>query len=1723
MNGKVIQNAEKFNIRSRRKRRWVKAMSVLGCIVVFCTVYALILPAITMEDSTFCGRDEHIHSEECYSSKMLSCTKAEMHTHVETCYAEISTLSDGHEHNDECYTKTQGELICTISTEEIHAHTEACFNEITSYICGLEESEGHIHSEECNDEEGQLVCELEEAEGHTHDENCIEKTSEKICTLDDTHPHEHSDECYKWEENLVCEIAEEKQLTLICTEETSHEHGEECYTESAEPVLVCEIEEHEHSISCHSDVTADVEDSSVWEKTLPELTGDKRDDLLAVAYSQLGYKESVNNYIVTEDGSIKGYTRYGQWYGDAYGDWCAMYVSFCLEYAGIDSIPYNSNCQNWTETLAEMGKYHTEYSPEAGDIIFFDNDADGTSDHVGIVYGFTENGISAIEGNAGNCVCIKEYTLDDEKIIGYGVIFDEENEIVTLTGEIYTDSTFTQLADDASMITLTGAIPEDAVVKAFPVVIDMENVLCAYDISIIMPDGTLFEPDESVSVSIVSPYLILAADDEPKAVEVYYVPEDSEPELVASSMTDEGISFEADHFSVYMVREIEVTEVSSASELKSNFNGTKTLKLKNDISINDSIQASGNVNITLDLNGKNLTYTGSGNLFEINNGSVLTIRDSAAETTAGEETSGKSLIGNLASVNYTEGKPKLTYYVTKSEVIKGNLNGATAETLVEYNVTAKGAIIMLDSGKAFNVNGGTLNIESGFICGANSGKESYAVYHEYNDSSTTNLNGGYICGFEKKNNKDNYNGAAIHLNKGTLNINGTEDDGIVIAANSAPRAGAIKAINSTVNMSGGVISGNNVYYNSVPDGGDGGGMGGAGIFVENCKFEMTGGYITNNSVSYGRYHDGGGAIYAQGNTEVDLYGGYITGNEAAGGGAFRTGWGDHVILTVGDENKGPFICQNRANKYEGGAIALEASGKALIRAGYINNNRTETKQDWGGGGIFGANDSYVYIHGVLIAENKAEGFGGGLAGCSSGRVYMSTSVEVKDGGAIFDNEAKGISLSGTESTKNEDHTYAEIVKKHGYADYFCAMASTVDGRMLGGYPFNWSGTVDGMAAKCKADESLSAAYLMALTASPSDEGKTAARNMAKLFINGNYSGTHGGGLLCNGYMLIGEVTEINLGARIELSGAKTLIDKDGNDMTMEAGRFRFTITEAESGAVISEGTNDTEGNIAFAQRLSFLSSGQYVYYIEENSDINDEGILFDSSRYRMTVNVTERTEGNIEKFPNENEPSVTKTRYIVEDIKVEKQNGNQWVQLSHNVNPTGEEIHAIQVNVSAGIRFNNVDTSGTTIDVTVEKVWNDNKDHSNDLVTVQLMQNGNTYGDKVTLSKSNGWKHTWNDLPAEYTYTAEEDTVDDYVAEYETVNNISRGGYWVPASSFEEGKKYIIVSPNKDYVLSVNNRDQPFKASDSVSIIAETKDITIDGKMYSNAISGDQVSENSMYKKYHTTRNNNEGYLMQNIGTGTWLLCEDQRNSENTTGWLKDGKNEFYTSNITYSSGGIKIQEKWDAGAAWKTIVFKNGRFDAASSGEYSEGDKAYLYELVSGSASFSTTIKITNTPAEAVTYGIDITKVSAEDKDFLLAGAEFALLEGEKQLSFVKKSDGAYSLAGENSTDTTWTLITNSHGKLVIDGLAAGEYTLRETKAPDGYEVIEDKTIGLSAQSGKTVALTIEDELRVYRLPSTGGRGLNMYNIGGAALLIAAAAVLMMWKYNKEKLYDEK
>ena len=121
---------------------------------------------------------------------------------------------------------------------------------------------------------------------------------------------------------------------------TEHSHSDECLENG---VQICTVEEHIHKIACYSDPDADVETSDVWEATLPTLTGNKGEDIVLIAQSQIGYTESERNYEVSEDGEEKnGITRYGQWYGNPYGDWENMFVAFCLRYAGVSEKLINS-------------------------------------------------------------------------------------------------------------------------------------------------------------------------------------------------------------------------------------------------------------------------------------------------------------------------------------------------------------------------------------------------------------------------------------------------------------------------------------------------------------------------------------------------------------------------------------------------------------------------------------------------------------------------------------------------------------------------------------------------------------------------------------------------------------------------------------------------------------------------------------------------------------------------------------------------------------------------------------------------------------------------------------------------------------------------------------------------------------------------------------------------------------------------------------------------------------------------------------------------------------------------------------------------------------------------------------------------------------------------------------------------------------------------------------
>ena len=360
MEDRIPQQAKELNHKRAKRRTWHKVLAAAACVVVFCTTYALILPAITLEQTAYCGYEEHTHGEACYTR----------------------TLICGQEED-----------------AQPHQHTDACYQTEDVLICPLPEG-GHVHDETCYDEQGELTCQQEEG-------------------------HIHTAECYQAQPALVCGM-----------EETSaaHVHTDVCYEE----LLTCELPEHQHTLSCYSDPEADIETADIWERSVSavERSDTWAEDVIAIAQSQLGCRESEKNYIVTETGTQKGITRYGQWYGDAYGDWCAMFVSFCLNYGGVpeEAVPHESSCPRWQTALTEQKLFRdaAQQTPQAGDIVFFDLDADGEADHVGLVesledatrlVGEEEEAyqiLHTIEGNNGDSVQRHTYDLpDDETVLGY--------------------------------------------------------------------------------------------------------------------------------------------------------------------------------------------------------------------------------------------------------------------------------------------------------------------------------------------------------------------------------------------------------------------------------------------------------------------------------------------------------------------------------------------------------------------------------------------------------------------------------------------------------------------------------------------------------------------------------------------------------------------------------------------------------------------------------------------------------------------------------------------------------------------------------------------------------------------------------------------------------------------------------------------------------------------------------------------------------------------------------------------------------------------------------------------------------------------------------------------------------------------------------------------------------------------------------------------------------
>ena len=125
---------------------------------------------------------------------------------------------------------------------------------------------------------------------------------------------------------------------------------------------------------------------------------------------------------------MQGWSYYGGWYGMPYEEWCAMFVSYCLEKAGIGEgiMPHSANCNRWKGYLgARYIDDEDNYYPEAGDLIFFHHDRVSKDpnfpNHIGIVTGYDagKNLVYTVEGNSGKSVRTHEYDHESSVIVGY--------------------------------------------------------------------------------------------------------------------------------------------------------------------------------------------------------------------------------------------------------------------------------------------------------------------------------------------------------------------------------------------------------------------------------------------------------------------------------------------------------------------------------------------------------------------------------------------------------------------------------------------------------------------------------------------------------------------------------------------------------------------------------------------------------------------------------------------------------------------------------------------------------------------------------------------------------------------------------------------------------------------------------------------------------------------------------------------------------------------------------------------------------------------------------------------------------------------------------------------------------------------------------------------------------------------------------------------------------
>lgn len=740
-------------------------------------------------------------------------------------------------------------------------------------------------------------------------------------------------------------------------------------------------------------------------------------------------------------------------------------------------------------------------------------------------------------------------------------------------------------------------------------------------------------------------------------------------------------------------------------------------------------------NTTINLAG-NMLYNRSGGLdsfFVVENGVTLTIENiiEGSDSTKDEKTpvdnapAGQPAImtwerGDESSSN--NGAPKsLTYYETKSTPNTDGL--CTTETTYRHDVTGFGAIVAAsDYGSVKQVvtvnEGGMLDLKGGMITtAANLSDNGHVIL----STGKVKIEGGYVT----NGNRGGW-GGGLCITGANASLEMTDG---VVAGNKAASGGGVYADNgATLKLTGGIISGNATY-------GEADGLGG-GILVSGGSVTVSGGYITNNKYAKFCGHDGwgnhgGAGLAANNGAHVTISGGKITGNysEEAGGGVYVTNQDQSGMAWL--DITGGIIASNVSYRSEGAGIRVGQQVDAMINGTpnskvYITHNRCMSRFDWGGGGIFVQGNSNegmektagrLFVYNSYISSNTAGGYGGGVAVCPTGKTLVTNT----EGTAIFGNSSADSDqyfkeynrvdgsgndgtphlsaggAEGTNKTEDRDAYDSETFRTYGHADFFLAATghttpvAVVSGKMLGDIDAKYSGSIElndpiTIPANGVAQVKNSIGLTSAVSATDKAVTEAVQKNKVTTFITDNYSWNHGGGIMSNGDLYLGQPADTYVYPSLKLKATKALSGRKINK-----GEFSFTVYRKDSVDPFASGvfnhdvctpvgtaSNVDGGNITFnlgEQSAANGTAGTITYYLVENAG-KVSGITYDPAVYEIKVTVEDHSTV-LMTVPTRNDPNKTIEikihNYKIKDVSAVEHPKGETASQNVSVQPDATE------------------------------------------------------------------------------------------------------------------------------------------------------------------------------------------------------------------------------------------------------------------------------------------------------------------------------------------------------------------------------------------------------------------------------------------------------------------